>query len=166
MRSQDNYLNRLCPIIQYRYYIVDVVLLVKLSEIWEQNLVRVVFTYDVNCKYKINLYRRCQNNEYSPLPDKFLDRLHPNNDVLAFLVNAFHQNAHNPECADLHAIRNVSHVGRMAGEEVESPWAEFNKNQYSTREMDAGARRDTLDPHMDHHNRLKKEGLGSNFSNF
>jgi hypothetical protein len=63
-------------------------------------------------------------------------------------INTFHGATHKPECSDQHTIRNTPNVGRMTGEDVESGWAKLNKEQWSSREMDAGSRRDDINMHM------------------
>jgi hypothetical protein len=47
-----------------------------------------------------------------------------------------------------------------AGEEIETGWPHANREQYSTREMGAGARRDALTVHMLHMNMNKKNAMG------
>jgi hypothetical protein len=144
----------------YRFYLADIAFLNHVNEIWKKGLHRVVFTYDINCKYKLNLSHRSLQNIHTPLDPKFNDRLHYQAGYIAFLVNVFHQRAHNPECADEHSIRNTPNVGMTSGEDVESPWALMNYRQYSLREMGSGGRRDMLNMHLHGWNSEKKRKLG------
>lgn len=108
--------------------------------------------------------QRSSQNPFSPLEPEFNNRLDPVSGNVAFLVNAFHQKSHNPECSDLHSIRNTPNVGMTSGEDVESPWALMNHRQYSVREMGAGGRRDMLDSHMHGWNMEKRSKLGISFA--
>jgi len=148
-----------------RFYLADVATLTNFNKIWEQTLNRIVFTYDINCKYKVNLYDRSVSNKHSPITHQFQTRLQPSAKKIEFLVNVFHQRAHNPECADEHSIRNTPLVGMMSGEDVESPWAVMNFRQYSLREMGAGARRDALETHIHHWNTKKMLAIGKWIAN-
>ena len=128
---------------------VDVAVLQALQNIWSKGLKRIVMTYDIMCKYKVNLFSRASNNPWSPLAVEFMNRLKLGAPELVKKVNAFHGATHKPECRDEHSIRNTPHVGRMTGEDVESGWAKLNKEQWSSREMDAGGRRDDINTHME-----------------
>ena len=48
----------------------------------------------------------------------------------------------------------------ITGEEIESGWARLNHLQYATREMDAGARADTINVHMSQSNYEKLYHMG------
>lgn len=141
---------------------MDVAVLQQLQNQWSKGIKRTVFTYDINCKYKINIYNRATNNPYTPISEEFKTRLKPSkvSKFVEFKINTFHQRGHNPECADEHSIRQTPNVGRMTGEDIEAPWAKLNHLQYSTREMDAGARRDCITSHMIKQNCQKRVGLG------
>lgn len=79
---------------------------------------------------------------------------------VSYLVNVWHGNSHKPECADEHSLRNTPMKGMVTGEEIESGWAKMNRKQYTTREMDAGARRDSITVHMINHNKDKLKRMG------
>jgi hypothetical protein len=145
-----------------RYYIVDIAVLQQLQSSWSNGIERILLSYDINCKYKILLHKRSLDNPCTPLAPEFQERLRVGSRFLEFKVNAFHQRSHNPECADEHSIRNTRNVGHMTGEDIESPWAKIDHLQYSTREMDAGARRDCITAHMLQQNSTKLQELGNN----
>ena len=119
----------------------------------------VVWMYDVNCKYKINSFHRCFTNPFSPLDAAFKDRLRDPS-YISYLVNVWHGNSHKPECADEHSICNTAMKGMVTGEEIESGWVKMNRKQYTTREMDAGARADSITIHMIEHNKDKLKRMG------
>jgi hypothetical protein len=48
----------------------------------------------------------------------------------------------------------------VTGEEIETAWPRMNKKQYSTREMDAGARVDAITIHVIEHNKDKIWRMG------
>ena len=81
-----------------------------------------------------------------------------------FKINAFHQYAHKDDCAKEFSIRNTPQVGRLCGEETEVPWAVLNHLQPSTREMNAGPRRDLISVHMEYQNLKKILKMGKIFS--
>jgi len=115
--------------------------------------------YDVNCKYRVNMYNRCFYNPYSPLELLFQERLKDSKFILP-LVNVWHGNSHKPECGDKSSIRNTPNTGMVTGEEVETAWKEHNHLQYYTREMNAGARADSITVHFLKHNQGKIDRMG------
>jgi hypothetical protein len=101
-------------------------------------IARVVFSYDIACKYNINFLKRVSEGAVKLLnPEQIPGEL-------VWLVPKFHLAGHRPECADQYSFNFTLFVGRMSGELVETPWAETNWLQYSTREMTWGARRDII----------------------
>lgn len=115
--------------------------------------------YDVNCKYKIRVLDRCKDNEYSPLEDRFKQRL-KDPDFVRFLVNVWHGYSHKPECSDEHSIRNCANTGMVTGEEIESGWSILNMLQYWIQEMNAGGRADAITWHMFAINLAKINSMG------
>lgn len=71
-----------------------------------------------------------------------------NRKYLEWKVNVFHQHGHKADCADEHSLRITKNCGMFTGEDIETGWAKLNHVQYSSREMDAGARVDTITSHM------------------
>ena len=58
-----------------RFDIVDIPFQSQLQKEFQSGIQHVVWLYDVNCKYKVNSWTRCVNNEFSPLSKEFQDRL-------------------------------------------------------------------------------------------
>jgi hypothetical protein len=143
-----------------RFYIVDIAVLQQLQNAWASDLQRIVKSYDMGCRYKKKLHERSLKNPATPLAPEFQDRLMVGSSYLECKVNVWHGRGHNPECADEHSLRNTRNVGRMTGEDIESPWAKIDHLQYSTREMDAGGRRDCIVSHMLKQNEEKKRQMG------
>jgi hypothetical protein len=52
-------------------------------------------------------------------------------------------------------------TGMVTGEEIEMGWPRMNCEQYTTREMDAGAHADAITVHMLEHNRDKLKKMGT-----
>src|SRR5215475_9501278 len=127
-----------------RYSYVDVPFQLALQTEFDKGLKRILFKYDINCKYNLNAYRRCADNPHSPLDQKYWDRLKKENGYVGYGVNDFHIKSHIPSCADEYSNVHTPLMGIRACEEVESIWAIMNKFQWATREMDAGARQDQL----------------------
>lgn len=104
---------------------------------------RIIWIYDINCKFKINFSDRCRKNRHSPLRKLYHaylgDGIH-----LFYYVNVFHGFSHIASCADEHALRNAPLVGMITGEEVESNWSIIDPFQNAIREMDAGARQEAI----------------------
>ena len=98
-------------------------------------------------------------NPHSPLDRDYWDRVKVCSKYLEFKVNSFHQASHNAECADEHSLRNTPNVGRLSGEDIETVWSVTNHFQYSSREMDAGTRRDLISTVAYEWNKEKIAGL-------
>jgi hypothetical protein len=144
----------------FRFDIVDVPFQIQLQREYSNGIIHVVWLYDVNCKFKINSFNRCLANPSSPLDPEFKDRLRDPK-YISYLVNVWHGNSHKPECADEHSLRNTPMKGMVTGEEIETGWPRMNRKQYTTREMDAGARIDAITIHMLQHNKDKLEKMGT-----
>jgi hypothetical protein len=142
-----------------RFDIVDVPFQIQLQRAYGSGLKHVVWLYDVNCKFKINSWSRCVHNPFSPLSPNFQERL-KDPKYLRYFINVWHGYSHNSECADEHSLRNADKVGMVTGEEIESGWARLNHLQYPTREMDAGARVDSITAHMLQSNSDKMRAMG------
>ena len=120
----------------HRFDIVDVPFLIQLQREFKNGIKQVVWMYDVNCKYSVNLHSRSFNNPYSPLEPMYQQFLKDSTSLL-YLVNVWHGNSHRPQCGDKHSIRNTPNTGMVTGEEVETAWVKPNQKQYDVREMDA-----------------------------
>ena len=134
---------------------MDVPFHMQLQREFERGLDRVLFFYDVNCNYNINAYERCVKNGDSPLSPKFHHWLKRELGKVLPKVNQWHLGSHKLTCADEYGTRYTPRTAHRHGEEVESTWSHMDKEQWATREMDAGAREDTLSIHM-HYNNAEK----------
>ena len=107
------------------YDFVDVALCSILEAIWKSGLYQIVFTYDINCKYRINLSNRisAQNDvQTAPLSVDYQTALQ-NPQMFLAKVNTWHLGAHIDECTDEHSLRITNNVGTFSGEQVEHPWS-------------------------------------------
>jgi hypothetical protein len=147
----------------HRFDIVDIPFQIQLESEWQKGIQKVLQIYDVACSFKKRAHERCVTNKFSPLSQEFHNRLQlvpENKKFIDWKVNVFHQYGHKAECADEHGLRHTKNVGKFTGEDIETGWARLNHCQYATREMDAGARVDSISAHMLHINKDKTEGLG------
>jgi hypothetical protein len=103
------------------------------------------------------------DNPFSPLPEKYREWLKKELGVVTYNINDFHMKSHIPACADEYSSRHTPLMGIRACEEVESVWSILNKFQWSTREMDAGARRDQLTAVMLKINEDKIDRMGGSY---
>lgn len=145
-----------------RYHYVDGAVAAALKKIYNSGLRKAVLSYDIACKYKVNFYLRISTqNKFgtSLLPIEMQEYLLDRDRFLP-KVNQWHLGSHIETCADDHSLRTTPNVGRFHGEQVETPWARLDLLQYSTREMNAGHRRDTITAHMNHWNNEKRKKLG------
>jgi hypothetical protein len=141
-----------------RFDIVDVPFLIQLQREFSSGIKQVVWMYDVNCKYSVNCYSRSFTNPYSPLEPLYQDYL---KSKVTYLVNTWHGNAHKPECADKHSLRNTPNTGMVTGEEVETSWPAPNGKQYDAREMDEGGHQDEYTAIFIQHNHQKLDCMGA-----
>ena len=139
---------------------MDVPFQLQLQYLFDKGLKRVVFMYDIACRFNINAYKRCMDNPYSPLKQEYRRRL---TDIgfLLYKVNKFHIRSHKADCADQYGLSYTPLVGMRAGEEVETGWPHHNCEQWSTREMGAGKRLDMLQSHMHYMNEVKIRKMGT-----
>ncbi|KIO18474.1 hypothetical protein M407DRAFT_31873 [Tulasnella calospora MUT 4182] len=139
---------------KYRY--ADVCFAGPLNRSYHQGLRYFVITYDIACKYGINFKSRCCDRTCNFV----LIPTGPNDDInIIFCVNKFHQESHDDDCAAKNALDYTKYVGRTCGEGVETIWAKMNWLRYSTREMGAGNRIETLSEHFNDWNWQKKLGI-------
>ncbi|EEB92637.1 hypothetical protein MPER_08823, partial [Moniliophthora perniciosa FA553] len=106
-------------------------------------LKKVHLSYDLWCQYKINLPDRLKR-----WPQYF-----SNMQVIDLLVAArgcipqLHIEGHGHLCKACYHWEHTRHTGRGNGELVETPWVPEKLTGNSTRHMNEGHRRDTLDDH-------------------
>ncbi|KIO17891.1 hypothetical protein M407DRAFT_84521 [Tulasnella calospora MUT 4182] len=142
---------------KYRY--ADLCFAAPLNMSYTAGLRYFVITYDIACKYGVNFMSRCCNKDCSfvliPTDDGDIN--------IVFCVNKFHQESHDDDCAAKNALDYTKFVGRTCGEGVETIWAKMNWLRYSTREMSAASRIETLSEHFNDWNWQKTIGLGEGF---
>ncbi|KAG9014679.1 hypothetical protein FRB90_005207 [Tulasnella sp. 427] len=138
-----------------RFRPVDVAFSGPLNDSYTSGIRYFVITYDIACKYGVNFRKRCFNDDpwaaLVPTPDGEM--------FIMFCVNKFHQESHEESCSAKNALNYTKYVGRTCGEGVETIWASLNWLRYSTREMTAGGREETLSEHFNWWNWLKVIGL-------
>lgn len=102
-------------------------------------LSRIVDSYDINCKYKINLLARLLQGIFTKdqqvLPE------------VAFVVPKMHLQSHNEICQDNHSLNFILNCARAYGEGIEANWYIMNALQYQAREMTPGHRKETITYH-------------------
>lgn len=134
---------------------MDVAVALCVAAALEVGLERIVFSYDINCKYKVNFKDRVTSGT-SPLLDPNLNF----EGFMTWLIGKFHLGGHKDDCSREHSFNYNKNVGRMSGELVETIWAVFNWLKWQTREMSWGARREALSDSMNDWNHQKMVALG------
>ena len=114
-------------------------------------------SYDIVCRWWINLFRRMGN--YSEDLQFAIEKF-----ILEFFIPKFHLPAHGPDCHTVFSFNYRPGVGRTHGENIESGWAHTNPAAISTREMGAGARHSALDGHWGGWNWRKIIGFGKHYA--
>lgn len=104
-------------------------------------LLTFVVSYDICCQWSINLWEQMLH-----FPPKY----HLNHKHLKFIfvVPKFHFAAHVEKCQTVYPLNYTPGVGRTYGEAPERGWADINHVASSTKEMEPGSRRGTLDDHF------------------
>ena len=123
------------------------------SAIKTTELLLVAISYDIACQWKINFFKRMQED----LPS----HLHiPEAVVVDYAIPKFHLPGHKSACHAPHSL-NYKPVARNDGEGIERAWPASNQIASSTKEMGPGSRHDTFDDHFGDHNWRKTVGLGA-----
>ena len=124
-----------------------------LSTVKDEQVKIVKISYDIVCRWSINLFQRIKT--YSAKlcisEDKF---------SLEYFIPKFHLPAHGSSCHTKYSFNYRPGVGRTHGENIESGWAHTNPAAVATREMGAGARHSALDGHWGGWNWRKVIGFG------
>ena len=130
-----------------------------LSTVIGEEVKIIKISYDIVCRWLINLRRRMRNYaEDLQIPeDKF---------ELEYFIPKFHLPAHGPACHTKYSFNYRPGVGRTHGENIESGWAHTNPTAIATREMGAGARHSALDGHWGGWNWRKIVGFGKLYHEF
>lgn len=108
-------------------------------------------SYDIACKWSINLHKRFETSYEDVDLSKF---------SITYLVPKFHLPAHGPPCRVKYSFNYTRGVGRTHGETVEQEWAYINLAALATREMGPGARHSALDDSWGGWNWKKVLGFG------
>jgi len=111
----------------------------------------VKISYDIACKWSINLHSRFDTRHEDVDLSKF---------TITYLVPKFHLPAHGTKCHTQYSFNYTRGVGRTHGETVEQEWAYINLAALSTREMGPGARHSALDDSWGGWNWKKLLGFG------
>lgn len=124
-----------------------------LSTVKDKKVKMIKVSYDIACRWSINLFRRIEEypRELRISKDRF---------SLEYFIPKFHLPAHGPSFHTLYSFNHRPGVGRTHGENIESGWAHVNPTAVATREMGAGARHSALDSHWGGWNWRKIVGLG------
>jgi hypothetical protein len=116
-------------------------------------LKRIAFSYDIWCKYQVNLSKR-------------IHQFFPANDANAFkqlIIRGFipklHLYAHGSACATKWSLNYHRGVGRTDGESTERDWASAVLAALQTAEMNLGSRHAALDDHWIDRNFRRMVGL-------
>ncbi|KAG9013177.1 hypothetical protein FRB90_006149 [Tulasnella sp. 427] len=109
-----------------------------------QGLNTAFLTYDIWCKYSVNLEKRLALGGAPSFSELELQVLGA--------IPKFHIGAHGSGCYPKYSLNFMSNVGRTHGERVEQAWADLGRAKYITREMTPGHRKDTLNGMFSHHN--------------
>lgn len=102
----------------------------------------IVISYDVMCKYFVNLEKRLSDH----------GRLQESDIKIIGAIPKFHLGNHQQSCVEKMCLNFLEFVGRTHGEMVEQAWAKLGKLKYITREMTPGHRKEVIIYHMSHHN--------------
>jgi hypothetical protein len=113
---------------------------------------RICITYDIWCKYYVNLPKRA---------DTFIDRLVSafKNALVRGYVPKFHLVAHGLSCRSLWSLNYAPNVGRTDSEGPERIWATEGLLATQTSEMGPGNRHAVLDDHAGEANYRRYVGL-------
>ena len=124
-----------------------------LSTVKGEQVKSVKISYDIACRWSINLFQRIKT-----YPEEL--RIPESKFSLQYFIPKFHLPAHGSSCHSKYSFNYRPGVGRTHGENVESGWAHVNPAAVATREMGAGARHSALDGHWGGWNWRKIVGFG------
>ncbi|KAK7005562.1 CxC2 domain-containing protein [Favolaschia claudopus] len=110
-------------------------------------------SYDIACQWSKKFWKRM---EIFPPNAQFT----PEEKRVVFLVPKFHLPAHIESCNISYSFNLTRFVGRTDGEAPERGWSDINRLASSTSVSGPGARRDTLEVHMQYWNWKKIVRLG------
>ena len=135
------------------YLNMDLALLSTLLPAVRSGITRVLVSYDIGCRWSINLTKRLA--EYSISSSFKLSSL----SYWRVVVPKFHLAGHGKECHLQFNINFTNGAGRMTGEMIESGWAQSGSMAIWTRENGPFASRAILDDHWGSENWRKLRRL-------
>ncbi|KAJ7761124.1 hypothetical protein B0H16DRAFT_1312626, partial [Mycena metata] len=104
-----------------------------------------VISYDIACQWRIHFEERM-----GKMPEELQPDL--NQTTVLYGLPVWHAAAHEHSCQVQNSLSYVPGVGRTDGEGIKWTWSDFNPLAWATKEMGAGARHDTIEDKIDHHN--------------
>lgn len=132
-----------------RYVCVDYVIH---DAVGDAKVRRLCITYDIWCKFHVNLMART-----SRYPPEFTEALRSM--VLRGYIPKFHLPAHGQKCHTIWCLTFAEGVGRVDGEGPEREWAATNELGRQTREMGPGTRHGVINDHICDQNFRRGTGL-------
>lgn len=124
-----------------------------LSSMKGEDVVEIKLSYDIACRWWINLYSRIREHYPAEL------QVNGSRVTIVFFVPKFHLPAHGSSCHTKFSFNFGTGVGRTHGETVEQEWSHINGAALATREMGPGARHAALDDNWGGWNWRKVLGL-------
>lgn len=110
-----------------------------------------IFAYDINCQYCINLKKRLREGRYLNWP--------PGLNIIPS-IGLFHVHGHQNSCFARYAPAFIPGAGRDDGEILERLWSVLNGISPIARTMTLANRSETLDSHMGDSNFKKMINMG------
>jgi hypothetical protein len=99
----------------------------------------IIFAYDVNCQYSINLRRRIAEGPYLSIPTEL---------PILPAIGLFHVHGHQDRCYPRYAPTFVRGIGKADGEILETNWGVLNGISPTTRTMTLAHRAEVMDAHI------------------
>jgi hypothetical protein len=103
---------------------------------------RVCITYDIWCKFHVNLSKRANERFEAEFTKGF------RNMIVRGYVPKFHLPAHGPACHTIWSLNYADKAGRLDGEGPEREWAVTNELRRQTMEMGPGHCHGVLNDHI------------------
>jgi hypothetical protein len=111
-------------------------------------------SYDITCQWRIHFEARM-----AAMPERM--RLDLTETKVVYGLPVWHAAAHEKKCQAQNSLSYLPGVGRTDGEGIERTWSKLNLLAWATKEMNVGARHDTIEDKIDHHNFEKNVNQGT-----
>ncbi|KAJ7027839.1 hypothetical protein C8F04DRAFT_1212338 [Mycena alexandri] len=111
-------------------------------------------SYDITCQWQINIRKRLEK-----MPEHLVIDLSAI--TLLFALPVWHAAAHEEACQNENSLTYQDGVGRTDGEGIERTGSVLNPISWATKEMTRGARADSMEDKIDHHNWEKNINQGT-----